>query len=167
MSGVNWIPGWALGGSDRDDRFRVVSGGRVSSAGLRNWYSDEEIGEAQALLAGQAAAALAGHEALWAWDLGNENSNCVIPPTRASAGRWLERIVAAIRAADETALVTVGLHMEDLEEDRKLGPSEASGACESALDARLPDLRQVVGRSHRRAPAGLPRPHHKLAGEGP
>ena len=51
MSGVNWIPGWALGGSDRDDRFRVVSGGRVSSAGLRNWYSDEEIGSAQALLA--------------------------------------------------------------------------------------------------------------------
>ena len=25
MSGVNWIPGWALGGSDGDRRFRVVS----------------------------------------------------------------------------------------------------------------------------------------------
>ena len=32
MSGVNWIPPWALGGSDGDDRFRVVSGGRVVSS---------------------------------------------------------------------------------------------------------------------------------------
>jgi endo-1,4-beta-mannosidase len=130
MSGVNWVPSWALGGSERDDRFRVVSNGRVSGAGLRNWYSDDEIGNAQALLAAEAAAALAGHEALWAWDLGNENSNCVVPPTRSSARRWLERITTAIRAADRTALVTVGLHMEDLEEDRRLGPREVSEACD-------------------------------------
>jgi endo-1,4-beta-mannosidase len=81
-------------------------------------------------LAAEAAAALAGHEAVWAWDLGNENSNCVIPPSRASARTWLERLTSAIRGADETALVTVGLHMEDLEEDRKLGPREASDACD-------------------------------------
>jgi len=131
MSGVNWVPGWALGGSERDDRFRVVSDGRVvSRAGLRNWYADEEIGRAQALLAGEAAAALAGHKALWAWDLGNENSNCVVPPTRSSARTWLERITTSIRAADQTALVTVGLHMEDLEEDRRLGPREVTGACD-------------------------------------
>jgi endo-1,4-beta-mannosidase len=130
MSGVNWVPGWALGGLARDDRFRVVSGGKVSGAGLRNWYADKEIARAQALLAGEAAAALAGHEALWAWDLGNESSNCVLPPSRSSARRWLEQITTAIRAADQTALVTVGLHMEDLEEDRRLGPPEASEACD-------------------------------------
>ena len=56
---------------------------------MRNWYADPEVGEAQALLAGSAATALAGHEAVWAWDLGNENSNCVIPPSRASARDWL------------------------------------------------------------------------------
>jgi endo-1,4-beta-mannosidase len=130
MSGVNWIPAWALGGSDGDDRFRVVSGGRVATAGLRNWYTDPEIGDAQALLAAETAAALAGHEAIWAWDLGNENSNCVIPPTRASARVWLARLTSAIRGADDTALVTVGLHMEDLEEDRQLGPREASDVCD-------------------------------------
>ncbi len=130
MSGVNWIPGWALGGSDGDDRFRVVSGGRVMRAGLRNWYADPDVARAQALLAGEAAAALAGHEAVWAWDLGNENSNCVVPPSRSSARDWLERITSAIRAADRTVLVTVGLHMEDLEEDRRLGPREASEACD-------------------------------------
>jgi endo-1,4-beta-mannosidase len=130
MSGVNWIPPWALGGSDGDHRFRVVSGGRVVRRGLRSWYSDSAVGEAQVLLAAEAAAALAGHEAVWAWDLGNENSNCVVPPSRSSARSWLARLGSAIRSADETALVTVGLHMEDLEENRRLGPWEASQACD-------------------------------------
>ena len=130
MSGVNWIPAWALGGSDGAPRFRVVSGGRVAETGLRNWYSDAEVGAAQALFAAEAAAALTGHAAVWAWDLGNENSNCVIPPTRAAARAWLARVTSAIRGADDTALVTVGLHMEDLAEDRRLGPPEASEACD-------------------------------------
>ena len=76
------------------------------------------------------ATVLRGHEAVWAWDLGNENSNCVVPPTRADARAWLGRLSSAIRSADETVLVTVGLHMEDLEEDRQLGPPEASEACD-------------------------------------
>ncbi|MDH3305933.1 MAG: cellulase family glycosylhydrolase [Acidimicrobiia bacterium] len=130
MSNVNWIPTWALGGSSGDDRFRVISGGSVAGTGLRNWYTDPKVGEAQALLAREAATALAGHDALWAWDLGNENSNCVIPPSRSSARDWLGRISSAIRAADPAVLVTIGLHMEDLEEDRKLGPGEAAEVCD-------------------------------------
>lgn len=130
MSGVNWIPAWALGGSDRDERFRVVSNGRVTGCGLRNWYSDPLVTRAQALLATEAAGTLAGHDAVWMWDLGNENSNCVIPPTRSSAREWLRQIVSAMRTADAEARVTVGLHMEDLENDRMLGPREASEVCD-------------------------------------
>lgn len=130
MSGVNWIPTWALGGSDGDRRFRVLSDGRVTSAGLRNWYADPAIAQAQAVLASEAAAAVAGHAALWAWDLGNENSNCVIPPNRSNAREWLQHMTEAIRAADPMAVITIGLHMEDLEEDRRLGPAEASEVCD-------------------------------------
>ncbi len=130
MSGVNWIPRWALGGREGDKRFRVMSGGRIANSGLRNWYTDTAIIRAQALLAGEAAAALSGHNAVWAWDLGNENSNCVVPPSRSSARAWLDRITNAVRTADQAALITVGLHMEDLEEDRKLGPAEASEFCD-------------------------------------
>jgi len=130
MSGVNWIPPWALGGSDRDPRFRVVAGGRVVDGGLRNWYADLGILDAHTMLATEAAAALAGHEALWAWDLGNENSNCVVPPTRALGAAWLERMATAIRGADDAARVTIGLHMEDLEEDRRMGPRDAAAACD-------------------------------------
>jgi len=130
MSGVNWIPAWALGGSSGDSRFRVVSGGGFTGAHLRNWYTDPDIGRAQALLAKEAATALAGHEALWAWDLGNENSNCVIPPTRVSARTWLQRMTAALREVDPAVPVTIGLHMEDLEDDRMLGPAEAADVCD-------------------------------------
>jgi endo-1,4-beta-mannosidase len=130
MSGVNWIPGWALGGSERDPRFRVVSGGRVVDDGLRNWFTDADVARAQALMASEAAAALAGHDALWAWDLGNENSNCSVPPDRELARRWLGGIAGAIRAADPGVRITIGLHMEDLEQDRHLGPNEAAEVCD-------------------------------------
>jgi endo-1,4-beta-mannosidase len=130
MSGVNWIPGWALGGSQRDARFRVLSGGRVVADGLRDWFTDDDVGRAQALLAREAATALAGHPALWAWDLGNEHSNCVVPPDRGLARRWLDRMAGAIRGADPSALVTIGLHMEDLEQDRRLGPRQAAEVCD-------------------------------------
>ncbi|MGZ5296235.1 MAG: glycoside hydrolase 5 family protein [Actinomycetota bacterium] len=130
MSGVDWIPTWALGGTERDERFRVIAGGRVVPDGLRNWYTDLEILHAQARLAGRAAAALAGHGALWAWDLGNESSNCVLPPDRDAARRWLGEMVGAVRSADAEAAVTIGIHMEDLEEDRHLGPAEVAESCD-------------------------------------
>ena len=130
MSGVNWIPSWALGEEAGDDRFRVVSGGRVAASRLANWYSDPSILRAQSALAREVAGALAGHNALWAWDLGNENSNCVIPPEKAHGREWLLRMTDAIRGADANALVTLGLHMEDLEHDRNLGPREAAEACD-------------------------------------
>lgn len=143
MSGVNWIPFWATcrqssplrgasGPGARDRRFRVVSGGRVQpdESGLRNWYTDPEVTAAQEHLAAAAARALAGHPAVWVWDLGNENSNCTVPPDRLAGEAWLERMAGAIRAADPGRPVTIGTHMEDLEEDRGIGPAEAARHCD-------------------------------------
>lgn len=130
MSGVNWIPTWALGGDAGDARFRVVSAKRVVSTGLRNWFTDPLVLTAQERLAKDLARAVGQHPALYAWDLGNENSNCVIPPTRAAGREWLLRIAGAIRDTSPSALVTIGLHMEDLENDRKLGPAQAAEVCD-------------------------------------
>ena len=130
MSGVNWIPSWALGEEAGDDRFRVVTKGRVAPPRLANWYTDASILRSQSELAREVAGALAGHGALWAWDLGNENSNCVVPPDKDRARTWLLRMTDAIRGADDGALVTLGLHMEDLEQDRNLGPREAAEVCD-------------------------------------
>lgn len=130
MSGVNWIPDWALGSLASGPRFRVVSAGSVSRRDVRSWFDDSEIAAAQGRLARSSAEALAGHPALWAWDLGNENSNCVIPTGRTAGLSWLDRMTGAIREADPSVAVTIGLHMEDLEEDRKLGPAEAATVCD-------------------------------------
>src|SRR5690606_24804713 len=46
MSGVNWIPPWALGDTAGDDRFRIVSGGRVVSSRLASWYAEPTIVQA-------------------------------------------------------------------------------------------------------------------------
>jgi endo-1,4-beta-mannosidase len=130
MSGVNWIPAWALAPVDEKQRFRVITGGSGSRRALRSWFSDPEVTAAQVLLARETAKALAGHPALWAWDLGNENSNCVIPPDRAAGRVWLEQMTTAVREADGGAAITIGLHMEDLEEDRNIGPAEAALFCD-------------------------------------
>ena len=45
------------------------------------------------------------HPAVWLWDLGNENSNCTIPPDRAKGDEWLERMTGALRAGERFPLV--------------------------------------------------------------
>jgi endo-1,4-beta-mannosidase len=130
MSGANFIPEWALGGATASQRFRVIANDLVVDRAMRNWYTDPLVVEAQALLARECARALAGHPALWGWDLGNENSNCCTPPTREDGVRWLDRMASAIRSVDATCGITLGLHMEDLVEDRRLGPAEAARVCD-------------------------------------
>ncbi|HEX2850962.1 MAG TPA: cellulase family glycosylhydrolase [Acidimicrobiales bacterium] len=132
MSGVNWVPAWATGGQEGDERFRVVSGGVVQPSRriLWNWYSDVGVRDAQAYLAHGVASALAGHPAVWAWDLGNESSNCTIPPDRSSGAGWMDRMSSILRACDPRVLVTIGTHMEDLEQDRVLGPAEVAPWCD-------------------------------------
>ncbi|MFN0030270.1 MAG: hypothetical protein ACKV2O_24215 [Acidimicrobiales bacterium] len=132
MSGANLLPGWAMepAAALSPPRFRVISGQHVSTGQARNWYDDDTVLPAQVLLAGTAATALAGHPALWAWDLGNENSNCAVPPNRDLAVQWLARVTDALRHADPGVAITIGLHMEDLESDRRLGPAEAATVCD-------------------------------------
>lgn len=128
MSGVNWYPRWALG--DRPARrFRTLTGGAVVDRATRDWAAAPIIG-AQALLAREAGRALAGHPALRMWDLGNENSNCWVPRTADDGRRWLAAMAGAIRAVDPTTPITIGLHAEDLEEDRRIGPAEAAEVCD-------------------------------------
>jgi endo-1,4-beta-mannosidase len=126
MSGANFVPEWALGRASKPGRFRVIAGDRVTDREIGNWYSEAVITEAQALLARECARTLSGHPALWGWDMGNENSNCSVPDTKDAGVRWLERMAGAIRGADARCRITVGLHMEDLEQDRRIGPAEVA-----------------------------------------
>ena len=130
MSGANWLPAWATEPGDPVGRFRIVSGDRYVDARVRNWYADDEVMRAQELLCREVAGALHGHPARWAWDLGNENSNVCIPLTKELGRAWLGRMSDALRSADPSGEVTIGMHMEDLEQDRNLGPAEAAEFCD-------------------------------------
>lgn len=130
MSGVNWLPAWMLEPAPCESRFPVFSGGRLVRRRIRNWYQDQAVWEVQKRLIRAVVEALAGHPALWAWDLGNESSNYVVPPDRLTAQQWLVQMVEEIKRYDSDHPVTLGLHMEDLQEDRHLGPAEAAAACD-------------------------------------
>jgi endo-1,4-beta-mannosidase len=152
MSGVNWIPDWALDRSRSCGRFRTIAGGRAVMAGIQNWYEGDELRRAQALLAREAATALGGHPALWAWDLGNEPSNCVLPPTAEHARRWLDTMTEALSERSPGTAVTLGLHQQDLEENRLLGPREAAGSLSFACMHAYP---AYAAWSHHRADDGV------------
>lgn len=130
MSGVNWIPNWAIEeSSDAESRFRIFSSGKIRKANIKNWYQEQQILDAQKFLVTEVVSALKNHRSLWAWDLGNESSNCVVPLSKTAAKKWLEQITETIRRIDNHP-ITIGLHTEDLEEDRNLGPAEAAAFCD-------------------------------------
>lgn len=130
MSGANFLPAWTLVPSDKPSRFPIVSRGQVVRSRAMSWYDDHSIKQAQIALATQCSSALSGHPALMAWDLGNENSNCVIPQSKESAADWLHQVTSALRSHSPGVPITAGIHMEDLEEDRNLGPEQVGEFCD-------------------------------------
>lgn len=130
MSGVNWLPEWVLDEDCIRQRFPVYTGGRLHFRGLKNVYTDKVISNAQELLCREVARAMEGHRALFACDLGNESSNCFVPPDRETARSWLETMAGTLKANGGGCMVTFGMHAEDLEEDRALGPGEAATVCD-------------------------------------
>ena len=130
MSGVNWIPKWMLDDAPTAQLFPLYANGRLQLASIRNYYIDEAMLEAQLLQVRKISQSLAGHPAIFAYDLGNESSNCLVPPDRSQAQNWLKQLCQEIRQASPTSLITLGMHAEDLEEDRHLWPQDAALFCD-------------------------------------
>lgn len=130
MSGVNWIPTWALEAEQQTQRFPVYSQGRISQHRIRNFYQETDIRQAQMLQIHEVCSVLKGHPAVAAYDLGNESSNCCIPPDRETGRQWLAEMVSTIQNAHPGSQVTLGMHAEDLEENRHLWPQDAARYCD-------------------------------------
>lgn len=123
MSGYNWLPYWALDvASGNQTRFPIVSNETVVDRRVRSVFADEAMVEAQVLQARTLAEAFGDHPAILFWDLGNETSNVEIPDSEERAAEWADRLCEAIRGAKGRAPVSIGLHAEDLEQDRRLSP---------------------------------------------
>ncbi len=130
MSGANWMPFWLLKEADGSHRFPLFSQGKIRNANIANFYHDPLLRKAQAQLLEEVCSSLKNHPAIWAYDLGNETSNCLQPDSYEEAREWLRTMCTTIKSSDPDSLVTLGLHAEDLEEDRQLRPQDAGIFCD-------------------------------------
>ncbi len=121
MSGVNWLPSWTLDRTRPAGRFRTITEAGESPYGSGDLYAGPLL-QAQRLHAREAGAALRGHPAVLAWDLGNEFSNVCEPASVADAREWSKRLTDDLQSVSGHP-VTGGIHGEDLTRDRNIRPS--------------------------------------------
>lgn len=130
MSGVNFVPEWALDRSRPNGRFRTFTRGGEVPYGCGDFYSGP-IFEASRLHVRTIGERYRDHPALLAWDLGNEFSNVRAPATPREADEWAKRLSEDLRETSDAA-VTAGNHGEDLTQDRNF---RFEGFCKPLLCA--------------------------------
>jgi endo-1,4-beta-mannosidase len=121
MSGVNWLPGWALDPAMPAGRFRTISSGRESPYGAGDLYAGPLL-EAQRFAARAIGAHCRDRAVIHAWDLGNEFSNLRVPASPAVAAQWSAALSDDLHETSNRP-VTGGIHGEDLTIDRNIRPS--------------------------------------------
>jgi len=107
MSGVNWLPGWAVDQSAAST-IRTVSGGQVVPGGAGDIYADPALLDAQLFLAQRLASTFAGHAGLAGWDLGNEFSNLRWPARPEEIARWSRPAPDARASVRQVAREAIG-----------------------------------------------------------
>ena len=128
VSGINWLPSWMVEGGKGS--YPLFSMGMIRKGRARNMYSDREVRKAQKLLIHETAGALQGHPAVWGWDLGNQTSKLVSPPSRDSARAWLEEMVTELRRWNSSLPITWAMDRSDLEEVRVPSPGDLAPYCD-------------------------------------
>ena len=121
MSGVNWLPSWTLDPTRANGRFRTITEAGESPYGIGDMYTGKLL-VAQRLFARETGAALRGHPAVLAWDLGNEFSNICEPASADDAREWSKRLTDDLQHASGHP-VTGGIHGEDVTRERNIRPS--------------------------------------------
>ncbi|MGZ3506136.1 MAG: glycoside hydrolase 5 family protein [Vulcanimicrobiaceae bacterium] len=121
MSGVNWIPSWALDPATDHGRFRTFAGGRESPYGIGNFYRSELL-QAQRLHVRTVGERNRDNPGIFAWDLGNEFSNMREPDSPEEAAEWSHTLTYDLIDASHIP-VTAGTHGEDITRDRNIRPS--------------------------------------------
>jgi len=122
MSGVNYLPEWALDLSRPHGRFRTF-GSRLQeyAFGAGDFYT-EPLLTAMRTHVRAVGERCRGHEALLYWDLGNEFSNLRSAPSPAQAAAWAQQLTGDLFEVSGAGS-TAGNHGEDLTEDRGIRPS--------------------------------------------
>ena len=132
MSGVNFLPAWALDRSAPRGRYRTFTGESESPFGVGNLYAGPLL-DAQLLLAETVAVRLRDHPALAAWDIGHDvaavhappeakvfsGEHSTVPASEPEVAEWSRRLTGALRGTANTP-VTAGTHADDVLFDRSV-----------------------------------------------
>ena len=122
MSGVNYLPEWALDKSVPHGRFRTFTRGMQESPwGAGDFYSGP-LFDAARLHVRAVGERCRGHEALYMWDLGNEFSNVRFANSPQESAHWSTCLTEDLFEVSGMP-VTAGNHSEDLTQDRGFRPS--------------------------------------------
>lgn len=117
MSGILWIPKWLYTDRPANRQTFQWTDGHFVDLEVGDFYEDATLLRAQALLAREAAGAIAGHPALHSWDLANEIDQIKVPSSPDAAWLWLQVLRGSIRSADSAVPVTYGAHSLSLTTD--------------------------------------------------
>jgi endo-1,4-beta-mannosidase len=122
MSGVNYLPQWALDRSRPHGRFRTFARGmRELPWGSGDFYSGPLL-DAARLHVRAIGERARGHQALYMWDLGNEFSNLRSAESPQESAHWSKCLTDDLFEVSG-APTSAGNHGEDLTEDRGIRPS--------------------------------------------
>jgi endo-1,4-beta-mannosidase len=122
MSGINYLPEWALDRTRTQLRFRTFTRGmRELPFGAGDFYSGPLL-DAARLHVRKIGERCRGHEALYMWDLGNEFSNLRSASSPQEAANWSKRLTEDLLEVSG-APTSAGNHGEDLTQDRGIRPS--------------------------------------------
>jgi endo-1,4-beta-mannosidase len=119
-AGLRWLPPWMLLASADPGSDGIFSLGSVRPLRAKNPYEDAEVIEAELYFLRELTNALAGHRALFAWDLGNEPFRWAIPPDEMAASIWFQVMTETLRERTESVPITLGLGPDDLEAQPRL-----------------------------------------------
>jgi endo-1,4-beta-mannosidase len=121
MSGVNFIPPWALEPGTPAGRFRTFSRGSVRAEGIGDFYTGDLL-EAQRFFVRELGERARDHAAILAWDLGNEFSNLRAPNSPQESEHWSAALSHDLLDSSNIGS-TAGIHGEDLTLERNIRPS--------------------------------------------
>ncbi len=166
MSGVNWLPPWALDKGCATGRFRTFTKLGERPYGIGDFYADADLVAAQRLQVRAVGERLRGHPAIHAWDLGNEFSNLRVPASIRDANEWAKRLTDDLLATSGIP-VTAGTHGEDVTKENNIrfsslcsdfafatmhGYPVYSAFARDRLDAEVVPFLSAVTRSFARRP---------------
>ncbi len=124
MSGIFWLPAWAVSTEARPDPALLMAEGSYSDRQVRDIFGDPSMLRAELFQIRSIVSALAGHSAIFGWDLSNELDELRNPGSYDGGWLWSYLLSEEIRKLDPTHPVTYGAHVPSLARDNGLSVAD-------------------------------------------